>query len=101
MCMAFSTSLQDPVEPPPRYYKNYRNEYPVSGSSAYFRQRDQTRTDEINEMNAARKEARARNKRQERSFVFHNPGGRRSGHHGDFMGAIAGDAGGGVGAGGF
>ncbi|KAL9573408.1 hypothetical protein ACKAV7_003093 [Fusarium commune] len=102
MCMAFSTRLQDPVDPPPRYYKNYGSEYPVSGSSAYSRQRDQTRTNEINEMNAASKEARARNKRQKQSFVFNNPDVRGSTHHhGGFMGAIAGGAGGGGGCGGF
>ncbi|EXK91746.1 hypothetical protein FOQG_06421 [Fusarium oxysporum f. sp. raphani 54005] len=98
MCMPFSTRLQDPVDPPPRYYKNYSSEYPVSGSSACSRQRDHTRANEINEMNAASKEARARNKTQKRSFVFHNPGGRGSTHHhGGFMGAMAGGAGGGGG----
>ncbi|KAL5609814.1 hypothetical protein FOVSG1_004495 [Fusarium oxysporum f. sp. vasinfectum] len=80
-----------------RTYNNV-SEYPVSSSSAYSRQRDQTRANEINEMNAASKEARARNKTQKRSFVFHNPGGRGSTHHhGGFMGAMAGGAGGGGG----
>ncbi|KAF5608486.1 uncharacterized protein FSUBG_4704 [Fusarium subglutinans] len=107
MCMAFSTRLQDPVDPPPRYHKNYHSEHPVSSSSAYAQQRDQARTNKINEMNAASKEARARNKRQKTSFVFRNHGGGGSAHHhhhhGGIAGAVAGGAawGGGGGSGGF
>ncbi|KAF5626006.1 hypothetical protein F52700_8721 [Fusarium sp. NRRL 52700] len=97
MCMAFSTSLQDPVDPPPRYYKNYNSENPVSGNIAYYRQRDQARTNKINEMNAASKEARARNKRQQRSSVFPKHRGGGSHHHGAIAGAIAGGGGGGGG----
>ncbi|PNP74754.1 hypothetical protein FNYG_11891 [Fusarium nygamai] len=103
MCLPFSTRLQDPVDPPPRYYKNYDSKYPVSGSSAYSRQRDQARTNKINEMNADSKESRARNKKQKKSFLFRNHGGGASTlHHGSIAGAIAGGAmGGGGGAGGF
>jgi len=102
MCIPFSTKLQDPVDPPPRYYKNYGSEHPVSGSSAYSQQRDQARTNRINEMNAASKEARARNKRQKQPFVFRNQGGVANTHHqGSIAGAIAGSAGGAGGAGAF
>ncbi|KAF5595674.1 hypothetical protein FPCIR_4344 [Fusarium pseudocircinatum] len=102
MCIPFSTRLQDPVDPPPRYYKNYDSKRPASGSSAYSRQRDQARTNRINEMNAASKESRARNKKQKKSFLFRNPGGGAiSLHHGSIAGAVAGGAMGGGGAGGF
>ncbi|SCN65320.1 uncharacterized protein FFB20_01537 [Fusarium fujikuroi] len=95
MCIPFSTRRQDPVDPPPRYYKNYDSQYPVSSSSAYSRQRDQARTNRINEMNAASKASRARNKRQMKSFLLRNPGGGAIiTHHGCMAGAIAGGAGG-------
>ncbi|KAG5781590.1 hypothetical protein H9Q73_004783 [Fusarium xylarioides] len=104
MCMPFCTRLRDHVDPPPRYYKNYDSKHPVSGSSAYYRQRDQARTNKINEMNAASKESRARNKARMKSFVFRNHGSPASTHavQGSIAGAIAGGAmGGGGGAGGF
>jgi hypothetical protein len=104
MCFPFSTRLQDPVDPPPRHYKNYDSKFPVSSTSAYPRQRDQARTNKINEMNAASKESRARNKKQKKSFLLRNNGGGASSlHHGSIAGAIAGSAmgGGGGAAGGF
>ncbi|CVK97416.1 uncharacterized protein FMAN_11499 [Fusarium mangiferae] len=90
MCMPFSTRRQDPIDLPPRYYKNYDSEYPVSSSSAYSRQRDQARTNKINEMNAARKASRDRNKKRVKSFLLRNPGGGAIvTHHGAIAGAIA------------